>query len=53
MDEFLPAVSTLRSFLKNLFIALSFLALFVIHALELTDLGLVDVNKIAHMPFFV
>jgi adenine deaminase len=53
MDELLSAASALGSPLGNPFMALSFLALPVIPALKLTDLGLVDVNKFAFVPLFV
>jgi adenine deaminase len=53
MDELLSAASELGSLLENPFMALSFLALPVIPALKLTDLGLVDVNKFAFVPLFV
>jgi len=38
---------------ENPFMTLSFLALPVIPALKLTDLGLVDVNKFAFVSLFV
>ncbi len=53
MDELLSAASDLGSPLENPFMTLSFLALPVIPALKLTDLGLVDVNKFAFVPLFV
>ncbi len=40
------------SVLANPFMALSFLALPVIPELKLTDLGLVDVSRFAHVPLF-
>lgn len=40
------------SVLENPFMALSFLALPVIPELKLTDLGLVDVSRFAHVPLF-
>jgi adenine deaminase len=53
MNELLSAASDLGSTLENPFMTLSFLALPVIPALKLTDLGLVDVNKFAFVPLFV
>ncbi len=53
MDELLSAASDLGSPLENPFMTLSFLALPVIPALKLTDLGLVDVNKFAFVSLFV
>jgi adenine deaminase len=53
MDKLLSAASDLGSPLENPFMTLSFLALPVIPALKLTDLGLVDVNKFAFVSLFV
>jgi len=53
MDDLLSAASALGSHLENPFMTLSFLALPVIPALKLTDLGLVDVNKFAFVSLFV
>lgn len=52
MDELLSVVSDLGSPLENPFMTLSFLALPVIPAIRLTDLGLVDVNKFAFVSLF-
>ena len=46
------AVRSLGGVLEDPFMALSFLALPVIPALKLTDLGLVDVNRFAFVPLF-
>lgn len=53
MNELLSAAFALGSTLENPFMTLSFLALPVIPALKLTDLGLVDVNKFEFVPLFV
>ncbi len=53
MDDLLAAAHGLGSPLKNPFMTLSFLALPVIPALRLTDMGLVDVNKFDFVPLFV
>jgi len=53
MDDLLAAAHDLGSLLKNPFMTLSFLALPVIPALRLTDMGLVDVDKFDYVPLFV
>jgi adenine deaminase len=53
LGALLSAAAKLGSKLKDPFMAMSFLALEVIPALKLTDLGLVDVEKFAPVPLFV
>lgn len=53
LNALLRAAKSLGSALKDPFMAMSFLALEVIPSLKLTDLGLVDVEKFAHVPLFV
>jgi adenine deaminase len=48
----LAAAAELGATLRDPFMAMSFLALEVIPALKLTDLGLVDVEKFAAVPLF-
>lgn len=61
-DEVVAGLETLRAATRGLlhpghdadpFMTLSFLALPVIPALKLTDRGLVDVERFAHVPLFV
>jgi adenine deaminase len=52
-QELRRAAQTLGSGLPDPFMALSFLALPVIPALKLTDLGLVDVRRFTIVPLFV
>ena len=49
----LQAARSLGGGMANPFMALSFLALPVIPELKLTDLGLVDVGRFAHVPLFL
>ncbi|NIA08761.1 MAG: adenine deaminase [Nitrospiraceae bacterium] len=53
MDDLLAAAHRLGSPLKNPFMTLSFLALPVIPALRLTDMGLVDVDRFDFVPLFL
>jgi adenine deaminase len=53
MDSLLRASAQLGSPLHDPYMAMSFLALPVIPALKITDLGLVDVDKFEIVPLFV
>ena len=53
LDRLLCAARDLGSPLKDPFMTLSFLALPVIPALKITDLGLVDVNQFRHVALFM
>jgi adenine deaminase len=50
MDRLIRAARDLGSPLNHPFMALSFLALPVIPALKITDLGRVDVDRFCHVP---
>lgn len=53
MDDLLAAAREMGSAIPDPFMALSFLALPVIPELRLTDRGLFDVGRFAHVPVFV
>jgi adenine deaminase len=53
MDALLAAAHGLGASLRDPFMAMSFLALEVIPSLKLTDVGLVDVERLAVVPLFV
>ena len=52
MDTMLHAVSALGTVVDDPFMLLSFLALPVIPELKITDRGLFDVTRFAHVPLF-
>ncbi|HEV7516626.1 MAG TPA: adenine deaminase [Thermoanaerobaculia bacterium] len=53
MRELLAAARDLGARLRDPFMAMSFLGLEVIPALKITDLGLIDVGRMAVVPLFV
>jgi adenine deaminase len=53
MNALLEAAHDLGTSLHDPYMAMSFLALEVIPALKLTDLGLVDVERLEVVPLFV
>jgi adenine deaminase len=53
LERLIRAARDLGSPLRDPFMILSFLALPVIPALKITDLGLVDVDRFCHVPLMV